>query len=56
MAETLRLSPVICAYPDDKYENYLIEVVLPGSTRKIFLLTLLKTVFMWLLVKKEFSI
>ncbi len=30
MAENLRLSPVICAYPDDKYENLQIEVVLPG--------------------------
>ena len=34
MADTLRLSPVICAYPDDNYENYLIEVVLPGVEKK----------------------
>jgi len=30
MAEILRLSPVISAYPDDDYENLNIEVVLPG--------------------------
>ena len=30
MAETLRLSPVISAYPDDNYENLQIEVILPG--------------------------
>ncbi len=46
MTDTLRLSPVICAYPDDNYENYLIEVVPPGVEKKIFLLRLLKTVFM----------
>ncbi|AKB81900.1 putative small heat shock protein [Methanosarcina barkeri 3] len=34
MVETLRLSPVISAYPDDKYENLLIEVVLPGVEKK----------------------
>ena len=34
MADTLRLSPVICAYPDDNYENLLIEVVLPGVEKK----------------------
>jgi HSP20 family protein len=34
MADTLRLSPVICAYPDDKYENLQIEVVLPGVEKK----------------------
>ena len=34
IAETLRLSPVICAYPDDNYENFLIEVVLPGVEKK----------------------
>jgi HSP20 family protein len=34
MAETLRLSPVICAYPDDNYENFLIEVILPGVEKK----------------------
>jgi HSP20 family molecular chaperone IbpA len=34
MAETVRLSPVICAYPDDKYENLQIEVVLPGVEKK----------------------
>ena len=27
MAEALRLSPVICTYPDDKYENLEIEVI-----------------------------
>lgn len=31
---TLRLSPVICAYPDDKYENLEIEVILPGVEKK----------------------
>jgi HSP20 family protein len=30
VVETLRLSSVICAYPDDNYENLEIEVVLPG--------------------------
>ncbi|MGB9940739.1 Hsp20/alpha crystallin family protein [Methanosarcina sp.] len=34
MEETLRISPVISAYPDDKYENLLIEVVLPGVEKK----------------------
>ena len=34
MADVLRLSPVICAYPDDKYENLLIDVVLPGVEKK----------------------
>jgi HSP20 family molecular chaperone IbpA len=34
MVETLRLSPVISAFPDDKYENLLIEVVLPGVEKK----------------------
>jgi HSP20 family molecular chaperone IbpA len=34
MADTLRLSPAICAYPDDKYENLEIEVVLPGVEKK----------------------
>lgn len=29
MADTLELPPAICAYPDDKYENFEIEVVLP---------------------------
>jgi HSP20 family protein len=28
MADTLELPPAICAYPDDKYENLEIEVVL----------------------------
>ena len=34
MAEALRLSPVISAYPDDKYENLQIEVILPGVEKK----------------------
>ncbi len=34
MAETLKVSPSICAYPDDKYENLEIEVVLPGVDKK----------------------
>lgn len=34
MADTMRLSPAICAYPDDKYENLQIEVVLPGIEKK----------------------
>ena len=34
MAETLRLSPVISAYPDDNYENLQIEVILPGVEKK----------------------
>jgi HSP20 family protein len=34
MADTLKLSPAICAYPDDKYENLEIEVVLPGVEKK----------------------
>lgn len=29
MAETMMLSPVTCMYPDEKYENLIIEVVLP---------------------------
>ena len=34
MAETMMLSPVTCMYPDDKYENLIIEVVLPGVETK----------------------
>ncbi len=34
MAETMMLSPVTCMYPDDKYENLIIEVVLPGVEKK----------------------
>jgi HSP20 family molecular chaperone IbpA len=34
MVDTLRLSPAICAYPDDKFENLEIEVVLPGVEKK----------------------
>ncbi len=34
MADTLRLSPVISAYPDDEYENLQIEVILPGIEKK----------------------
>ncbi|AKB79231.1 putative small heat shock protein [Methanosarcina horonobensis HB-1 = JCM 15518] len=34
MADVLRLSPVISAYPDDKFENLLIEVILPGIEKK----------------------
>ena len=34
MAETLRLTPVISVYPDDNYENLLIEVILPGVEKK----------------------
>jgi HSP20 family protein len=29
-----RLSPSICVYPDDKFENVTIEVVLPGVEKK----------------------
>jgi len=34
MAGTLKVSPSICAYPDDKYENLEIEVILPGVEKK----------------------
>jgi HSP20 family protein len=34
MADILRLSPVISAYPDDKYENLEIEIILPGVEKK----------------------
>jgi HSP20 family molecular chaperone IbpA len=34
MADTLKVSPSICAYPDDKYENLEIEIVLPGVEKK----------------------
>ncbi len=34
MTDILRLSPVICAYPDDTYENLRIEVVLPGVAKE----------------------
>ncbi|AGF96390.1 Small heat shock protein [Methanosarcina mazei Tuc01] len=38
MAEILRLSPAICAYPDETYENLKIEVVLPGVEKeKVFM-------------------
>ena len=45
MGDILRLSPVISAYPDDKYENLEIEIVLPGVEKKIFLLRSPKMVF-----------
>ena len=32
--ETMRLSPVTCAYPDDNYENLQIEVILPGVKKE----------------------
>jgi len=34
MAEALRVSPAICAYPDEKCENLQIEVILPGVEKK----------------------
>ncbi|MGB9929540.1 MAG: Hsp20/alpha crystallin family protein [Methanosarcina sp.] len=34
MAEVLRISPVISAYPDDEYENLYIEVILPGVEKE----------------------
>lgn len=34
MADILRLSPAICAYPDNTYENLKIEVILPGVEKK----------------------
>lgn len=34
MVETLRLSPVVTAYPDENFENLQIEVVLPGVEKK----------------------
>jgi HSP20 family molecular chaperone IbpA len=34
MAEALRISPVISAYPDDNYENLQIEVILPGVEKE----------------------
>jgi HSP20 family molecular chaperone IbpA len=34
IVDILRLPPVISAYPDDKFENLLIEVVLPGVEKK----------------------
>lgn len=34
MAETLRVSPTICACPDEKCENLQIEVTLPGVEKK----------------------
>ncbi|HOW15513.1 Hsp20/alpha crystallin family protein [Methanosarcina sp.] len=34
MADILRLSPVISAYPDDTHENLEIEIILPGVEKK----------------------
>jgi HSP20 family protein len=34
MAGILRLSPAICIYPDDKFENVTVEMVLPGVEKK----------------------
>lgn len=34
MAEILRLSPVVCIYPDDRCENVTVEIVLPGVEKK----------------------
>jgi HSP20 family protein len=34
MADAAKVSPSICAYPDDNYENLEIEVTLPGVEKK----------------------
>jgi HSP20 family protein len=34
MADALRLSPAICVYPDEKCENVIVEVTLPGVEKK----------------------
>ena len=34
MADMTKVSPSICAYPDEKYENLEIEVILPGVEKK----------------------
>ena len=34
MTDTMMLSPVTCMYPDDDYENLVIEVILPGVEKK----------------------
>ena len=34
MADILRLSPAICAYPEDRYENLDIEVVPQGAEKE----------------------
>jgi Molecular chaperone (small heat shock protein) len=34
MAAVLRLSPSICVYQDENYENVIIEVALPGVEKK----------------------
>jgi len=56
MADTLRLSPVICAYPDDNYENFLIEVVLPGVEKKDISFKIIEDSFYVALGKRESSI
>lgn len=32
--DTMRLSPVACAYPDDEYKNLQIEIILPGVKKE----------------------
>jgi HSP20 family protein len=56
MAKTLRLSPVICVHPDDNYEYFLIEVVLPGVEKKDVSFKLTDDSFYIATIKKEFSI
>jgi HSP20 family protein len=34
MTDTMMLSPVTCMYPDDNYENLVIEVILLGVEKK----------------------
>jgi hypothetical protein len=45
MEDNLRLLSVICAYSDNKYENLLIEMVLPEVEKENISLKSLKTNF-----------
>ena len=52
MAQLTKISPKVCAMPDDRHENLYIEVELPGVDRENIFLTMHADSFM-IKAKKE---